>query len=163
MDDLLKLSFDSDVPLGVMSTRLLAACVAGLIVGFEREVRDRPAGLRTHMLTALASSVFMLIAIEMIHSFGGDDDITQLDPTRVVQAVTAGVAFLAAGTIIHGRGSVRGIWLAGAIGLACGAGYLRLAFLAVLLSVLILLPIRMLETHWFGKPPIGKGDEHGDS
>ena len=83
--------------------------------------------------------------------------------------MTAGVAFLAAGTIIHGRGSVRGlttgasIWLAGAIGLACGAGYLRLAFLAVLLSVLILLPIRMLETHWFGKPPIGKGDEHGDS
>jgi putative Mg2+ transporter-C (MgtC) family protein len=169
MDDLLTLSFDSDVPFGVMATRLLAACVAGLIVGLEREVRDRPAGLRTHMLSALASAVFMLIAIEMIHSFGGDDDITQLDPTRVVQAVTAGVAFLAAGTIIHGRGSVHGlttgasIWLAGAIGLACGAGYLRLAFLAVLLSVLILLPIRMLETHLFGKAPIGKKDENGDS
>tara|TARA_R100001086_G_scaffold177412_1_gene98017 strand:+ start:445 stop:948 length:504 start_codon:yes stop_codon:yes gene_type:complete len=165
MDDLLTLSFDSQMPLGVLAVRLIAASVAGLIVGFEREVRNRPAGLRTHMLTALASAVFMLISIEMIHSFGSNDDTTQLDPTRVVQAVTAGVAFLAAGTIIHGSGSVRGlttgasIWLAGAIGLACGAGYLRLAVLAVLFSVLILLPIRMLETHLFGKQPIGEGKD----
>ncbi len=169
MDDLLTLAFDTHLSVGVISIRLVSACLAGLIVGFEREARDRPAGLRTHMLTALASAVFMLIAIEMIASFGGTDDVTQLDPIRVVEAVTAGVAFLAAGTIIHGRGSVRGlttgasIWLAGAIGLACGAGYLKLAFMALLFSLFILLPIRMLETHIFDKTPIRKDDDDGNS
>lgn len=168
MEALLSNSFETQLPLGVMAVRLVAACLMGLAIGFEREMRDRPAGLRTHMLTALGAAVFMIIAIEMISSFGDVDDATRLDPIRVVEAVTAGAAFLAAGTIIHGRGSVRGlttgasIWLAGAVGLACGAGYLTVALLAVGLAVLILFPIRILESHLFGKQPIDDAEKNDD-
>ena len=170
METLLENSFGTHMPAGVMAVRLVAACIAGLILGFEREYRSRPAGLRTHMLTALGAAIFMIISIELIASFGAPGDDTRLDPIRVVEAVTAGAAFLAAGTIIHGRGSVHGlttgasIWLSGAIGLACGAGYLTVAALGVLLAILILLPIRMLETHFFDKKPIMKPDseDHDD-
>ena len=169
MENLLTNSIVAEMPIGTMAVRLVAACLAGFMMGFEREIRSRPAGLRTHMLTALAAAIFMIIAIEMISSFGGAGTTTQLDPIRVVEAVTAGTAFLAAGTIIHGRGSVHGlttgasIWLAGAVGLACGAGYLALAAMGVVLSLLILLPIRLLESRLFGKKPItDQASDHGD-
>lgn len=146
---------ETDVPLLTIAVRLGLACVLGFAIGLEREVRDRPAGLRTHMLTALAAALFAVIAVEFIGLYGGSDDGTQLDPIRVVEAVTAGVAFLAAGTIIQSRGHVRGLttgagmWLAGAIGLACGAGFLRIAVLAAGFALLILVPMRMMESKVF--------------
>ena len=120
-----------DLPLMVIALRLLGAVLLGCLIGLEREMRDHAAGLRTHMLTALAASTFVLIAVEMVNSFGADSDITQLDPLRTVEAATSGVAFLAAGTIIQARGQVKGlttgpsIWLSGAVGVACGAGHLK--------------------------------------
>ncbi|MGB3626295.1 MAG: MgtC/SapB family protein [Henriciella sp.] len=153
------LTFETSIPLLGIAARLGAACLCGFLVGFEREARDRPAGLRTHMLTALAAALFGIIAIEMIAVFDTDDDSTQLDPIRVVEAVTAGVAFLAAGTIIQSRGNVRGLttgagmWLAGAIGLACGTGLLTIALIATVLAVIILAPLRMIESHIFDKSP----------
>src|SRR5690606_28816869 len=102
----------------------------GALIGVEREWRDRPAGLRTHMLVSLAAALFVIVAIELIHS----DIIStvseaQMDPIRVIEAVTAGVAFLGAGAIIRGRHDVHGLttgtalWLAGGIGVACGTGF----------------------------------------
>ncbi len=129
------------------------ACIFAFAIGFDREYRGRPAGLRTNMLTALAASAFALIAIEMIHAMGDEGEKTQLDPIRVVEAVTAGVAFLAAGTIIQSRGNVKGLttgagmWLSGAIGLACGAGFLAVGFIATLLAVFILIPLDIIEEH----------------
>lgn len=151
------LTLETHIPLSGIAIRLGLACLCGFIIGFEREIRERPAGLRTHMLTALAAALFAIIAIEMIGAFGFSEDGTQLDPIRVVEAVTAGVAFLAAGTIIQSRGNVRGLttgagmWLAGAIGLACGTGLIAIALLATLLALLILVPLRMLESKVFGK------------
>ena len=116
------------ISISEMAVRMLLACGFGFIIGIDREMHSRPAGLRTNMLTALAACVFAIIAFEMIASLETSNDGVRLDPIRVVEAVTAGVAFLAAGTIIQARGDVRGLttgagmWLAGAIGLACGSG-----------------------------------------
>ncbi|WP_425409831.1 MgtC/SapB family protein [Hyphococcus sp.] len=144
-------AFETSTPILAISARMLAACLFGFVIGLDREYRGRPAGLRTNMLTALAACAFAIIAIEMIADLGGDDDRTQLDPIRVVEAVTAGVAFLAAGAIIQSRGDVKGLttgagmWLAGAVGLACGAGYLAVGFLATAFAVLILAPMHIIE------------------
>src|SRR5512143_1385199 len=112
----------------VIAARLLCAALFGALIGFEREWRKRPAGLRTHILVCVAAATFVILTIEIAHApIFGRDSIT-MDPLRVVEAVTAGVAFLAAGTIMVARGQVRGLttgagmWLAGAVGLACGLG-----------------------------------------
>jgi putative Mg2+ transporter-C (MgtC) family protein len=126
--------------------RLLLAAGAGAAIGIEREIKDRPAGLRTHMLTALAAAVFTVLTFEI---YQGSKSTS--DPIRVIEAVTAGVAFLAAGAIIQGRGGVRGLttgagmWMAGALGVACGAGYYVLALISTLLTVLILTVLTRLD------------------
>ena len=147
--------FHTVTPVPAIVLRCAAACLFGLLIGLDREARDRPAGLRTHMLTALAAAVFTLIAIEFIFVFGEGPETARLDPIRVVEAVTAGVAFLAAGAIIQARGKVRGLttgagmWLAGAIGLACGAGFLVIAAVAAGFSILVLMPLHWLEKRLF--------------
>jgi putative Mg2+ transporter-C (MgtC) family protein len=130
--------------------RLLLAAAAGAAIGVEREMKDRPAGLRTHMLTALAAAVFTILTFE-IHQAAK----TTTDPARVVEAVTAGVAFLAAGAIIQSRRGVHGLttgaamWMAGALGVACGAGYYAIAVIATVLTVLILAALKRLDA-WLG-------------
>lgn len=169
MENVFITSFSTSLPWGVIVLRLGCACTLGLAIGIDREVRDRPAGLRTHMLTALAAAMFALIAIEMMESLGTEDDNTRFDPIRVVEAVTAGVAFLAAGTIIQARGSVKGLttgagmWLAGAVGLACGAGYLTVAAIGTLFAFVILLPVRIIESRFLGKRKIfGRKEKDND-
>ena len=134
---------------GDMLARLLVAAVLGAAIGFERELRARPAGLRTHMLVALAACSFALISaaiFEAAVAAGG-----RPDPLRMVDAATAGVAFLAAGAIIRGEQGIRGLttgaamWLAGAIGIASGAGYFFLAGMATVLALVILSVLRLFE------------------
>ena len=154
-------SLQTETSLLAIAIRLGVACLLGFLIGFEREARDRPAGLRTHMLTALAAAAFAVIAIEFIGYYGHRDGNTQLDPIRVVEAVTAGVAFLAAGTIIQARGKVQGLttgaamWLAGAIGLACGAGFLTIALVATGFAMLVLIPMKIMEGRLFRKDAPG--------
>jgi len=153
MNEALAQGYLTSMPLWDMAARLSLACLLGFAVGFDRELKSRAAGLRTHMLTSLAAAIFMIISLELIAEIGFDDRKTQMDPLRVIEAVTAGVAFLAAGTIIQARGSVKGLttgasmWLSGAVGLACGAGFYRLAVLGTVLSLVVLIPIRLLERH----------------
>ena len=117
----------------------------GAVIGYERERLARPAGLRTHMLTALAAALFTIITIE-IHAGVLRERGSSTDPIRIIEAVTAGVAFLAAGAIFRSQGDVKGLttgagmWLAGAIGVACGAGYGMLAAMATVLAAFILAP-----------------------
>ncbi|MBL3608865.1 MgtC/SapB family protein [Rhodovulum sulfidophilum] len=139
------------LPTEVAILRLVAAMTLGGLIGFERERRGKPAGLRTHMLIALAACLFTLIALRMIDAASTGDVTLRIDPLRLIEAVTAGVAFLAAGAIITNRGGVRGLttgagmWLAGAIGLACGTGALPLAGLATLVALIVLEVVRLLE------------------
>lgn len=153
MTEMLSSEYFDSLSIWEMVARLGLACLLGFAVGFDRELKSRAAGLRTHMLTSLAAAIFMIIALELIAAIGSDDDRTQLDPLRVIEAVTAGVAFLAAGTIIQAKGSVKGLttgasmWLSGAVGLACGSGFYVLALLGTGLSLIVLIPIRYFERH----------------
>lgn len=131
------------------ASRLAMAAVLTGAIGYEREHTDHSAGLRTHMLVGIGACVFTLLMIQLIHRFEGDD--IRSDPVRIVEAITAGVAFLAAGAIIQARGRVKGLttgaslWLAGAVGLACGLGEYVLALLAVVMTLIILRLVKWLE------------------
>lgn len=129
--------------------RLLSALILGGVIGWEREVNSRAAGLRTHMLISLASSTFAIVAMELT-SFECDPDMAmRIDPLTLIEAVTSGVAFLAAGSIvINLRGVTTGasMWLCGTIGLCCGVGDVKLAGLVTLLAMLVLWLIQRLVT-----------------
>jgi putative Mg2+ transporter-C (MgtC) family protein len=155
--------FDSELGLGVIVIRLIAATLFGGIIGFEREYLARPAGMRTHILVALAAATFAVVTLELMAHANGQG-VTSTDPIRVIEAVTAGVAFLAAGTIIFSRGEVHGLttgaslWLAGAIGVACGIGYYFIAILATVLAFLVLTVLRFVENAMPKKdPPVADG------
>ena len=142
----------------IIILRLLLAILLGGIIGFEREIRQRPAGLRTHILVSLAAASFTLITIEIYHEVSENSGgAARADPVRIVDAVTAGVAFIAAGAIIQSHGDVKGlttgaaIWLAGAIGVACGIGFYLVASLAAGLAVIVLRLVGWAEQRWLGK------------
>lgn len=140
-------------PPSVAAMRMVAALVMGGAIGFEREWHHKPAGLRTHMLIAIASALFALIALELVDvtRVEGPDSGARSDLTRLIGAVTSGVAFLAAGSIVVAGQQVKGLttgagmWLAGAVGLCCGCGRIGLAALATLLTVIVLLVFRKIE------------------
>ena len=110
----------------VIAGRLLGSLLLTGIIGFERETQDRPAGLRTHMLVGLAATGYCLVTLELMAWDHGDH--VRLDPIRLVEALTGGVAFLAAGLIVFARGEIHGLttgaslWLAASIGLSVGLG-----------------------------------------
>jgi len=132
--------------------RLAVAAGLGLLIGYEREVRGRPAGLRTNMVVTLSSCLLMIISLELSTLF---EDMTQtsiirVDPGRIASYAVAGMGFLGAGAIIQGHGVVRGLttaaglWAGNAVGLAVGAGFVLPAVAATALILLTLLPIRWM-------------------
>jgi putative Mg2+ transporter-C (MgtC) family protein len=139
------------VPEPEIAVRLLLAAIFAAAIGFEREMREEAAGLRTHMLTALAAAMFTVLTFEIFHHVRSLENRPNVDPLRLIQAVTTGVSFLAAGTIINARGRVHGlttgcgIWMAGAIGVACGAGYYAIALMGAIFSSMILILVRRFE------------------
>ncbi|WP_265515715.1 MgtC/SapB family protein [Nitratireductor luteus] len=150
---------ETALPWQVITVRLLFAILFGGILGFERELAERPAGLRTHMLVCLASATFAIVAVEIVSMAIFQDDQVRADPVRLVEAITSGVAFLAAGFIIFKRGQVRGLttgagmWLAAATGLAVGLGLWLVAALSCLLGTIVLAVLRRLEIHFELKEP----------
>lgn len=143
----------TDTPEYEILVRLLLAVAFGAAIGLDRELRNHSAGLRTHMLTALAAALFTLFTFEITSRFeASSNSVASLDPLRVIEAVTAGVAFLAAGAIIragpkhvHGLTTGASMWLAGAVGLSCGAGLYSIALMATIIAVLILSVLKLLE------------------
>jgi putative Mg2+ transporter-C (MgtC) family protein len=144
MDAFADFTIDTHLPFATIGMRLLVAAVLGGVIGVDREWRSRPAGLRTHILTALAAALFTVLTIEIVYSGLLTEANARADPIRVIEAVTAGVAFLAAGTIIHGRGGVRGLttgagmWLAGSLGVAAGLGQFAIAAIATLFGFIVI-------------------------
>ncbi|MCL6705441.1 MgtC/SapB family protein [Pseudomonas sp. R2.Fl] len=135
----------------VMAARMTLALVCGAIVGFEREYQSHAAGLRTHILVSLSAAVIALVAIEITHLPTFSDSSIRIDPIRLIEAVTSGVAFLAAGMIVFNRGRILGLttgagmWLAGAIGLACGLGFWQIAALSTVAAIIVLALLRRIE------------------
>ncbi|MCO6188587.1 MgtC/SapB family protein [Rhizobium sp. L1K21] len=139
------------LPIDVIASRLLLALVLGAAIGFERELKNRSAGLRTHILVCLASSIIAILTIEIIHEDTLQSDAVRIDPIRLIEAATSGVAFLAAGVIVFAKGEVKGLttgagmWLASATGLATGLGYWQVALLATVLALIVLWLLRHIE------------------
>lgn len=131
--------------------RLVVACALGTSIGFERELREREAGIRTHLLVSLGAALFTLVSAYGFHVFltSGDAQIGT-DPTRIAAQIVTGIGFLGAGAIIRDGLSVRGLttaatlWIVAAIGMASGAGYYWPAVAATLLTLLALWPLRIL-------------------
>ena len=123
--------------------RLSVAAALGGAIGLERELRERGAGLRTHLVVCVGSALFTLVSA---YAFVGP----HVDPTRIAAQIVSGIGFLGAGAIIRQGLSVRGLttaatlWLVAAIGMACGAGYYDAAIIATGGALLTLGPLRIV-------------------
>jgi putative Mg2+ transporter-C (MgtC) family protein len=121
------------VPLIIIIVRLVGAVLLCGAIGLEREMQKSTAGLRTNMLIGLAAAGFALITTYLVAMPVAEPLHVRMDPIRLVEAVTAGVAFLAAGVVIFSQGRVHGLttgasmWLSGSVGLAAGLGYWSIA------------------------------------
>ncbi|MBZ8132908.1 MgtC/SapB family protein [Afifella sp. IM 167] len=148
LEGLWQVAEPTHLPMSAIAGRLALAALLGSLLGFEREWRDKPAGLRTHMVTALAAATFAVLSCELIEAYRDASDVVRSDPIRLIEAVTSGVAFLAAGVILHARGHVSGLttgagmWLAGAIGTAVGLGHGLIAALATAIGLFIIIVLR---------------------
>ncbi|WP_203299843.1 MgtC/SapB family protein [Marinobacter sediminum] len=135
--------FESEIPFMEMAIRLLAAAGLALLLGLERELRGKPAGLRSHMLVSLGAAAFIIMGMHILLATAEGDPSARIDPTRIVEGIIGGIGFLGAGCIIQSRGNVQGIttgasiWISGAIGVACGIGTLALAGMVTLLALII--------------------------
>jgi putative Mg2+ transporter-C (MgtC) family protein len=131
--------------------RVVLAGVLGGAIGVEREIREREAGLRTHLLVAVGASLFTLVSAYAWHDFhfSNQSGITY-DPTRIAAQVVTGIGFLGAGAIIRQGLSVRGLttaaslWVVAAIGVAAGAGYYTGAVVTTIVVLVSLWPLRIL-------------------
>ena len=120
-----------------MVVRLLVAAALAAVIGYDREVRKKAAGVRTHVMIALGAAVFTLTSI---YGFGS------ADASRVASGVVAGVGFLGAGVIFHGnQGSMvaglttaASVWMTAGVGLAVGCGLYPLAVAATILALVVL-------------------------
>jgi putative Mg2+ transporter-C (MgtC) family protein len=136
-----------EIGLGSTGFRLGLSLVLSGLIGIEREVHGKSAGLRTHMLVGLGSALFTVLSFVLPGILGS----TTSDPTRIAAQVLTGVGFLGAGTILQARGSVHGlttaasIWLVAAIGMAVGAGFYIGALLATGLGQVVLTAFSRLE------------------
>ena len=130
----------------VLIFRLVAAGLMGGFIGLERELRSKEAGVRTHFIVALGSALFMIISQ---FAFEG----RQHDAARVAAQVVSGIGFIGAGVIIFQKNAVRGVttaaglWVAAAIGLACGDGMYSVAIAATILTVLVLEMMHFVNLH----------------
>ena len=131
--------------------RVAVAAALGGAVGLERELREREAGFRTHMLVSVGSALFTLVSAYGFHEFlVGGGNVIRADPTRIAAQIVTGIGFLGAGAIIRQGFSVRGLttaatlWVVAAIGMASGAGYYSAAVITTALVLISLWPLRIL-------------------
>jgi putative Mg2+ transporter-C (MgtC) family protein len=137
---------------------MLVSTVLGTLVGWERQVGRKPAGLRTHTLVCVGSTLFVLLTVHASRDFGGGN----VDPTRIIHGVVTGVGFLGAGSIMRQEGFVHGlttaasVWMVAAIGVAVGVHAWGLAITGTILALVVLEGYRWIE-RWLS--PDGEGRE----
>ncbi|WP_225897055.1 MgtC/SapB family protein [Brevundimonas goettingensis] len=135
-----------------MAPSIFGALVAGGVIGFEREWRGRPAGLRTHIIVSLASALLMLASMSQadwaFHALPEENIVT--DPTRMAHGILTGIGFLCAGVIfrtgftVHGLTTAASLWITSAIGILFGAGLYGLGIAATLTTASVLIVLRAI-------------------
>jgi putative Mg2+ transporter-C (MgtC) family protein len=134
-----------------LTLRLLLAAALGAAIGIEREIRQKPAGLRTNILIAVGAALFTTMSVQLATSGG--------TPDRIAAQIVTGVGFLGAGAILHSGGSVHGmttaatIWVNAAVGMAAGAGQFAMASIATLITLLVLAVLAPIEAHFERRLP----------
>jgi putative Mg2+ transporter-C (MgtC) family protein len=128
--------------------RLVLAVIIGGLIGFEREVQRRSAGLRTHILVSLGSCLIMLTSLYVFDIYKGS---AALDPARIAAGVITGIGFLGAGAIIRSGEVVKGLttaaslWLVAGIGLGIGCGFYMASLVTAILTIVVLFFLKRLE------------------
>lgn len=153
--------------------RLLLAIIVGGLIGYEREYKNRPAGFRTHILVCVGAAVTSMIQLYMIQETSSMilqhpalESALKTDIGRLGAQVVTGVGFLGAGTIIHEKGSVKGlttaasIWVVACIGLAVGLGYYFLSVFSTIGVFIVLVSLKQFEARFFHKSKLAKLEIH---
>jgi putative Mg2+ transporter-C (MgtC) family protein len=145
----MSLSF-SYVGLEQVVLRLVAAVVLAFVIGLDRELRNKPVGLRTFMLVSLGAAAFSMVIMELTQTIEPDGHLA-IDPSRVAEGIIGGIGFLGAGAIIQGARGVVGattgasIWVVGGIGMACGFGFYAHAAVTTAIAAVVLTILGMVE------------------
>ncbi len=138
--------------------RLLVSVILSGLIGLERQMQRRTAGLRTHILVCLGSSLIMLTSLYVFDIY---NEKVALDPARIAAGVITGIGFLGAGAILRDQTGIKGLttaaslWVVAGIGLAVGCGFYLGAFFTTVLALIVLLILRYAETSVIDKV-IGK-------
>ncbi len=133
--------------------RLAASCLLGAVIGLERDMHGRAAGLRTNMLVSLGSALFMMASLAVAQAFAANGPGSRMstDPARIAAQIVTGIGFLGAGAIIKEGLTIRGLttaaclWVSAGIGMACGAGLFELAVAVTLIGLFTLVVVNRLE------------------
>lgn len=132
--------------------RILVGTFLGGVIGYERDIHGRPAGLRTHALVALASATFMVVSTQLAYYQGYlPGDLTEVDGSRIAASVVSGIGFLAGGAIlrtgisVQGLTTAAGLWLVAAIGLCAGGGMYLESVAVTVTGVTVLTILRRFE------------------
>lgn len=124
-----------------MVLKLSSSAFFGALVGLEREIHGKVAGLRTHALVSLGSALMMIVSIDVYAAYRG---LAPVDPSRIAAQVVSGIGFLGAGAILRFPAGITGLttaaslWVVAGIGLACGAGFLKPAVVTTVLVLIVL-------------------------
>jgi len=136
---------------GQLLLRVFVATLLAIPLGWDRQRKERPAGLRTHMLVAAASATFMVLGEATIEAFDDDRPMVRVDPLRTLQAVVTGLGFLAAGTIFRANGRVRGlttaasIWAASSAALCVATGHYVIGIGVTVIAWLVIVVLGYFE------------------
>lgn len=161
------------MPFSDILIRILLAILIGGAIGYEREFKNRPAGFRTHILVCIGATIISLIQVTMVNdtiAMAAKNpelaDLVKVDYARLGAQVISGVGFLGAGTILHTKGSVKGlttaasIWVVACVGLAIGMGYYMISIASGVAVVVVLVGLKRFQNKFITQKELFKIEIH---
>jgi putative Mg2+ transporter-C (MgtC) family protein len=142
--------------------RTILSAVLGGVIGMEREIHRHEAGLRTHILVCMGSSLIMLTSLYVFDIY---KEINVVDPSRIAAGAITGIGFIGAGAIIRYGGSIKGLttaaslWITAGVGLAVGCGFYLAGIFTTIVTVAVLLILRNFEKDLLKKEEVKHGSE----